>query len=241
MRYPLNTHHRILLCALLALSACSAVAQDAGAELSARFPAGSITTAEAAESARQQAASENARIERQYAQDGLACDTAFFVNSCRDKVKERRRAAAEPVRRVQTEADTAMRRIQAAGKDQALADRRQERAAETVRNEQHAQQDAQASAVKNSQSMRNEQAPAQHAGRQVRQQRQQTQTAAEAQKRAANVAAYDRKIRKAQAHQRDIAARKAEKDRDRKIQPPAATKGSPATPVPALATPASKP
>lgn len=255
MTYPLNTHrmlpplmHRFLLCALLALFACSAVAQDAGAELSARFPAGSIATVEAAESARQQAASENARIERQYAQDGLACDTAFFVNSCRDKVKEHRRAAVEPVRRVQIEADTVMRRIQAAGKDQALADRRLQRAAETVRNEPHAQQraqeTAQARAEKNSQRMRNEQAQAQHAGaagQQVGQQHQLTQTAAEAQKRAANVAAYDRKIRKAQAHQRDIAARQAEKDRERKIQPPAATEGAPAAPEPALATPASKP
>lgn len=238
MIFPLNTHHRFLLCALLlALFACSAVAEDTGAELSARFPAGSIATVEAAESARQQAASENARIERQYAQDGLACDTAFFVNSCRDKVKERRRAAAEPVRRVQIEADTAMRRIQAAGKDQALAARRLQRAAETIRNEQHAQQNAQVRAIKNSQRMDSEQAQALHAraaGQQVRQPRQQAQTAAEVQKRAANVVAYDRKIRKAQAHQRAIAARKAEKYRGRKIQPAAA-------PDPAVATPASKP
>lgn len=253
MTYPLNRHHRFLLCALLALFACSAGAQDTGAALSARFPAGSIATVEAAESARQQAAGENARIERQYAQDGLACDTAFFVNACRDKVKERRRAATEPVHRVQIEADTVMRRIQAAGRDQALADRRREQAEEAVRIEQHAQQRAQETAQKQvriaekdrvrvvSEPIRAQDAGQRTADHQARQQRQQTQTAAEAQKRAANVASYDRKIRKAHAHQRDIAAKKAEKDRSRKNQPPATTEGSPAVPEPALAKPASKP
>lgn len=253
MTYALNTHHRFVLCALLALFACSAVAEDTGAALSARFPAGSIATVEAAESARQQAASENARIEQQYAQDALACDTAFFVNACRDKVKERRRAATEPVHRLQIEADTVMRRIQAAGRDQALADRRREQAEESIRIEQHAQQRAQETAQKqvriaekDSERVVSEPIRAQDAGQrtavhQARQQRRKAGDAADAQKRAANVAAYERKIRAADAHQRDIAARKAEKDRSRKNQPTAATEGLPAAQDLALAKPASKP
>lgn len=218
---------------LLVLFACGAAAQDAGPTLSARYPAGSIATVEAAQEAQQQAASEKARIERQYAQDEQACRAVFLVNACRDKAKERRRAALEPVRRVRIEADTLMRRMRVADRDKALADKRVKSAAEAAGSEQNAQQKAQKTAQKQMRNaekdrerMQSEQLHAQDAGQraadhQARQQRLQIGSAADAQKRAANVAAYDRKIRQAQAHQRDLAARKAEKERNRKAPPSA--------------------
>ncbi|WP_155837417.1 hypothetical protein [Herminiimonas sp. CN] len=229
---------------LLTLFVSGVVAQDASSTLSERYPAGSIATVEAAASAQQQAASEDARIEQAYAQEEQACGKAFFVNACRDKAKERRRAALEPVRRIRIEADTLMRRMRVVDRDKALADRQMERAAEAPGIEQNAQKKAQEIAQKQArntekeqQRVQNEQLHAQDAGQRTassrtRQQRLQAGVAADAQKRADNVAAYDRKIREAQAHQRDLAARKAEKDRNRKAPP---------SPEPALATPASKP
>ncbi|MEO8169358.1 MAG: hypothetical protein ABI575_00645 [Oxalobacteraceae bacterium] len=237
-----------MMSGLLALTAHYAGAQDVGTPLPERsvaieYPAGSITTIDAAQAARQQAASEKARVEQQYAQDEQACGAAFFVNACRDKVKESRRAALEAVRQVEIEADTLIRRIHAAGKDQALGDRRLEKAVEAVRIEQDARQRAQETAQKQArnaqqsqQRMANEQLHLQDAAQrtadhQARQQHPAINATAEVQKRAANVAAYEEKIRKAQAHQRDLAAKKAEKNHNRKTQP------ATVLPVPAAVTP----
>lgn len=217
---------------LVLFSHCTG-AQEADITLSIRYPAGSIATVEAAESAHEQAAHENARIELQYVRDEQACSTVFLVNACRDNAKERRRAALKPVRRVQIEADTVMRRMRVAERDKALADRQRKKAEEAAQIAQDTRQQVQENAqkqVRNAEKSRerllNEQFHAKYAGQRpadhrVRQQRIQMEAAAEAQKRAANVAAYDRKIREAEIHQRDIAARKAEKERKRKTQSPA--------------------
>ncbi|NMM36975.1 MAG: hypothetical protein HHJ09_05575 [Glaciimonas sp.] len=198
--------------------------------MSTQYPPGSIATVEAAESAQQQAANENARIELQYDRDEQACNGMFFVSTCRDKAKERRRAALEPVRLVKNEAEMVIRRMRVADRDQALTERRREKALETLQIEQDAQQKAQQIAQKQTrniekerENVQNEQLHAQDieqrtADHQAQQQHMPATVAAGAQKRADNVAAYDRKIREAQAHQRDIAAKKAEKDRTRKAQ-----------------------
>lgn len=232
---------RGLASGLLALPSCGVVAQDAGMALSARYPAGSITTVEAAESAQQQANAERTRIEQQFLQDEQVCNTRFFVNACRDKAKEQRHAALETVGRIQTEAETQLRRLRVVERDQALAEKRQERAAEADRLEQEARQKAQETAQKQARIIENQRAQdaAQRtaAGRQTRQPHPSSvDTAAETQKRAANVAAYHQKIKDAEAHQRDIAIKKAEKDRTRKVPPPSVPPAPPAT-----ATPQSKP
>ena len=204
----------------------------------------SIATIEAAQAAQQHAASENARIERQYAEDEQACSTLFFVNACRGRTKERRRVALEPVHRMQIEADTQMRRIQAAERDQGLADKRRKQALEATKKEQETQQKSQGKtlkqtriAEKNRQQLQNEplriqQGAHRATSQQARQQHLQVESAAEAQKRAGNVAAYERKIKAAEAHQRDLAAKKAEKNRHRKMQPL-----GPQPPEPTAATP----
>lgn len=235
--------------ALLALFVQCSVALDAGKMLSSRYPPGSIATVEVAEAALEQTASENARIERQYVQDEQACTGVFFVSACRDKAKEHRRAALEPVRLVQIEAETVVRRMQVADRDQALMDRRLEKAAEAVQAEQNAQKKAQAIAEKQERQVEkdrerplNEQRHAQDDGgrssdRQARQTRMKTEVVDDAQKRAANVAAYEKKLRKAQAHQRDIAAKKAEKNRNRMVRAPAEASAGESEVLPLSANP----
>lgn len=209
---------------LLALFMQCAVAQDVGTMLSARYPPGSIATGEMAEVALEQVARENTRIEREYAQAEQACKERFFVSACWDKAKERRRAALESIRSVQIEAETVIRRMRVADRDRALSDKRQEKAAEAIKLEQDALKKAQEIAQKQTRNAEKDLHVPDDRPRivdhQARQTRTQREVAADAQKRAANVAAYDKKIREAQAHQRDIAAKKIEKDRNRKIQPP---------------------
>lgn len=230
--HDFSNMRRLLSGVLLALCACGAAAQAADSELSARYPAGSIATIEAASEAHEQALSEHARIEQEYARDEQACRKVFFVTACRDKAKERRRAALESVRRVQAEADTLIRRIRVEERDRALADKQAERAVEALRIEQDAQKKAHEVAQKQARIAerehareQKEQLPAQPA---VRTPHSRPEGAAEAGRRAANVAAYEKKILQAQERQRDLAARKAEKERNRK-PPPAAL---PATPSP---------
>lgn len=187
-------------------------------------PAGAITTIEAAQAAHQHAVQEKARIEQEYVQEEHACSTLFFVNACRDRAKERRRAALEPVHRAQVEADTQMRRIRVAERDQALASKNDKAELEAVKKEQQAQQKTQENTRKHQQNeaLQMQQDAHKDADQKVRQPHQQTESAAEMQKRADNVRAYEKKIKAAEAHQRDLAARKAEKaekNRNRKMPP----------------------
>lgn len=209
---------------LLVLFMQCSVAQDVGTPLNARYPPGSIATGEAAETALEQVARENTRVEREYAQAEHVCREQFFVSACRDKAKERRRAALESTRSVQIEAQTVIRRMRVADKDQVLTEKRIEKAAEAIKFEQDAvkkTQDIAQKQARNTEKDLHVQDDRQRiVDRQVRQKPMRKELTADAQKRAANVAAYDKKIREAQAHQRNIAAKKIEKDRNRKIQPP---------------------
>lgn len=226
---------RALAGGLLALLAHSAAAQNSDALPLVPSPAdqvSSITTIDAAQAARQHAAREKARIEQEYVQEEQACSTRFFVNACRARVKERRRAALEPVHRAQVEADTQIRRIRAAERDQALADKNDKQELEAAKKEQQAQQKAQKNTQKHQQneSLQMQQDAHKDADQKVRQPHQQTESAAEAQKRADNVSAYEKKVEAAEAHQRDLAAKKAEKNRNRKIPP--STEPKPLGPAP---------
>ncbi|MEO8599558.1 MAG: hypothetical protein ABI656_06995, partial [bacterium] len=106
--------------------------------MSARYPPGSISTGEVAETALEQVATENSRIELEYAQAEQACRGQFFVSACRDKAKERRRAALESIHPLKIEAETVIRRIRVAERDQALTEKHIEKAAEAVQFEQNA-------------------------------------------------------------------------------------------------------
>lgn len=221
---------RALAGGLLALLAHSAAAQNSDALRlmpSQADQASSITTIEAAQAAHQHAAREKARIEQEYVQEEHACSTLFFVNACRARAKERRRAALEPVHRSQVEADTQMRRIRAAERDQALAHKNDKQALEAAKKEQEAHRKEQENTRKHQQNetLQMHQDAHKDADQKIRQSHQQTESAAEAQKRADNVSAYEKKVEAAEAHQRDLAAKKAEKaekaekNRNRKMPP----------------------
>lgn len=232
---PLFAACRFLSCALigilLVLFAQRAAAQESGVTALTQAGSEQVTSLTAIETAQRHAQSEITRIEKQYTQDEKACSTQFFVNTCRDSAKERRRTALEPARQMQIETDTQMRRLRAAERDAALADRNRKKASEAAAMEQETQQKTQMKIegnTRNQARMAEKNQELLQDGTSRPQPRAHRATghphvdlAEDAQKRTGNIAAYEKKIEDAQAHQRDLAVRKVEKDRARKIPAPA--------------------
>jgi len=116
MRKPTLRYLPVLL--LLALPAA---AQD----LSARFPAGSITTREQAEAALEAARQEQARLDKEFAARDAECYRKFLVNDCRETVRRERELARREVRRVELEAGDTRRLLDQQESEQRRAAQRE--------------------------------------------------------------------------------------------------------------------
>lgn len=228
---PAPVRH-VLLIVFSAVLAASAAAQvvpaSAVSAIAERFPSGSIRSAAQADVALAEAASERADIEARYLREEQACHPKFFATSCIEDAKERRRLSLYALRPVEVEANTFKRRARVAERDEALAERlanaekdRAERAGllgpsgadtgaipESTSSESVAIED----------SSRKVQAtffPDRGEKRAAKQKPSQVSDAMEAEKRAHNIAAYEKKKRDALARQKKVAERKAEKERKR--------------------------
>lgn len=221
-----------------------------------RYPSGAIKSVEMAERALAEVDKERERIELQFVEDERACYPKFFTSACLDAAKEKHRLGLAQIQPIEVEANAFKRRAKVADRDKILADKRAEeesqaaqRAKEqkekeiaTVKKEADIAQRAKKSAEQNSTARAAEtiDRAAQH---QAKLQRAQADEAAGAEKRAANVAAYEKKGRDAQARQREIAEKKAQKEREKKAKEPALpvvppASGSPAQPNSSGPTPA---
>lgn len=109
-----------------------ALAQGSG-EVAARYPAGSISSVEAAERALAEASAARAKIEAEYAEEKRRCYPAFFMTSCLDHAAERRRQAVAQVRPVEIEAETFRRRARVEERDKELAERNARAAEDAAR------------------------------------------------------------------------------------------------------------
>ena len=229
-----------LLGTILAVAAASALSQDgvtnAGsgpasvntAVLSAHYPAGSIDSVEKADLALQDAAIQRAAIEARFVAEEGRCQEKFFANACSDAAKESRRAALKLVRAIEIEADGYQRKARVIERDQALAERaaqeeleKPERLKQQQENEAvAAQRAAKANATRPAatETPVPDQRSAQH---ETKLKRLREEEAANAQKRADNVAEYEAKVKEAQEHQREVAARKQEKEKQGAAKAPA--------------------
>ncbi len=204
---PISMRATVALCCLLALSAC-------GTSALVRQPAVPVpvfhTTAEA-DQALMDATRERAAAEARYLESERACYQRFFVNNCIDDAKELQRATLIRVRAIEVEAGRYQREAAVIERDKELAEaavraeqdaaRRAEQAAKTPAPEpvaeapraaRHAPVDREAEYAKKL------------AGNKAKE-------AAGAKQRAANAAAFKQKQIDAEQHQRDVAARKAER------------------------------
>jgi hypothetical protein len=209
----------------LAQSASGAAAEASSETLIQDFPAGSIHSVETAERALTEVEKQRSRIETRFAESEVACYTKFFATACLDAAKEQRRQELAELRPIEIEANATKRRARAAERDQALADKRAEEEAQAsqLASEQK-EKEAAASEHEAAVSQKTKKAGdddqkaatddrvARHAAKLGRLQ---AEEAANAQKRARNIADHEKKVQRARAHQDEVAAKKAKKERER--------------------------
>ena len=215
----------IALALMTALSGTSSLAQasaEARASVSKRFPPGSIRSVTEADVALADASAERADIEARYLADEQACHPKFFATSCIEQAKERRRAALAAVRPVEIEANAFKRQARVTERDKALAERlekdekerqeRQEGDGRLPAAQPGSKADAPASPPGKVQTTIFDDRVEKH---EAKMKQRQAEDAADAAKRAENIAAYERKQQEALERQRKVAERKAEKERKR--------------------------
>jgi len=203
-----------------------------------RYPSGSIQSVESADRALADVQRERTRIDAEFANEERACYPKFFVTSCVDAAKERRRRALAQIQQVEVEANTFKRRARVEERDKALAEKAP-KAAPIIKPPKEPK--SAKPVIKGDQADRKQPADrieeqkragegtvtrdrvAQH---KAKLERLKEKEAAEVQKRAENVAAFERKAREAEERQREVAARKAEKERERAKKDSAAAPAS---------------
>ena len=202
---------------LLALAAAftPAAAQDANAVLDTPVAAQEAGAGVPPSSSVQQADARLADVARQrgvveaaFADSERACYTKFFVNNCIDKARETRRAALAPLRAIEVEASHFKRAHAVEQRDRALAEQAAKDAADAAQRAALPARPA-APAIRPAAGVTPATRQAEHA---AKVERQRVQDAADAGKRAANVAAFEKKQRDSAERQRKVAANRAAKE-----------------------------
>jgi hypothetical protein len=188
----------ITMMAMLAATMSAAVAQN-------------VQTVEQANAALVKVAQDRAAITDEYAASERECSARFFVNNCLDKAKEKRRAALAEVRVREVDAEHFKRADSVAKRDADLADRARKdaddamlRAAQPPKAPKEEHEPA-----KPSSGVRVADREAEHA---AKLKRQEAEDAANAGKRSANVAAFERKQAESERRQKEVARKKAENE-----------------------------
>jgi hypothetical protein len=215
--------------AQVAANPAVSVASPPSSGLAMRYPPGSIRSTEAADRALSETASERAANDAQFAVEKRACYSKFFANACIDAARERHRVEAEKIRKVEVEANSFKRHAQVNERDKALAEHNKKVEADEAERQKRLQESQSASAG-NPQAKAQGGAPAQSVPKQsapsnsrvaeheARLRRIEEKERADAQKRAENVAAYERKVKEAQERQQKVEERKKEKQQKQQMQ-----------------------
>jgi colicin import membrane protein len=207
----------------------------ASGELTARYPSGSIQSAETANRALTEVDQQRSAIEQTYAAEQTQCYEKFFATNCLDAAKERRRVALAKIRTVEIEANAFIRGDRVVQRDQKLAEKRASEAANPPKPlaELPPKQVEQADVEK---AKENQQRMASH---EEKLKQKQQDAAGEAAKHAESAAAFEKKTQDALARQKDVAEKKAEKARRAAAKAAAATAASTGSTTAAPTAPAS--
>ncbi len=207
-------------------------------DIADRYPPGTIQSLSVADQALADAQKRRAIVESEFAEETRACYPKFFTTSCMDAAKDKRREALAKIKRIEIEADAFKRRERVKERDKALTEKTPDPApiikppAEPKTRDTVSGKGDQAGARSSNDSGRSSRAGqdaatsdrvAQH---KAKLERLKAEEEAGAQKRAENVADFERKARNAEKRQREIAAKKAEKERGRTGK---ASSGAPAS------------
>jgi len=190
-----------------------------------RYPHGSIQSDASARAALTEVQTARTAVESGYAAEQNACYSKFFASVCTEHAKEHRRATLEQLRAIEVDANYFLRKERADQRDRDLADKQAKDAAERADREQRAASNMERQAreeAKRQSAVSTPQGtpdPGRAARHEQKLKQMRAQQAAEAKQRAANVAAYERKVREAQERQQEVARKKAEKERERAANP----------------------
>ncbi|PUA18963.1 hypothetical protein C7W93_03365 [Glaciimonas sp. PCH181] len=195
------------------------------ADFVAHHPAGSVTSVVGADAVLTDITKARADVELRSLNEQRICYKKFFTNRCLNAAKEQRRLALKQIRPLEVEANAFKRRATADDRDKALADQAAKEGIAAPKREQD-QKDKEITTARKVKEGNEKAAAVEtntklHAGEaekrvtdnaQKLQRIQQTETA-KAAERAANRAAFIKKGQDATARQRDVAEKKAEKER----------------------------
>lgn len=223
---------RVCTAVAMAICACCTSAQDApsqalpalSAGVAERYPAGSIKSVKKADAALAEVERERTRIDVRFTAEGQACHSRFFATSCMDEVKERRRQALLQLRAIKIEASAFKRQTRVAHRDRVLAERQAQVQADLstptgsallAKPTRGGQQGKPSDVAHDAQAAAFTERSKKH---EASLKRTPAEDAADAKKRAENIAAYKKKVRAAQARQSEIQSKKAEKERKHRIK-----------------------
>lgn len=197
------------------------------ADVGERYPPGSIGSVEVADQALLEVQRERSRAEAKFADDERRCYPKFFATSCMDAAKEERRRILAQIQQVEVEANAFKRRARVEERDKALAEKAS-KPAPIIRPPKEPKE-GDSSAKKNDATSAGNTDRSGESGRpkpaaatmdraaqhDEKMKELKEREAADAQKRAENVAAFEKKAREAEERQREVATKKAEKERKR--------------------------
>jgi len=190
--------------------------------LAVRYPSGSIQSEDTANRALVEIDQQRKLLDQKYGGEERECYAKFFATSCVDAAKERRRVAMAQIRKVEVEANAFLRGNRVVQRDKKLAEKRANDAANPPKPladlpVKQAMQSAADKEKENQQHIADTEAK--------RTQRKQDEIN-DAPKHAQSAVAYQKKVADAQARQRDVAAKKAEKARQAAAKTAAASAAS---------------
>lgn len=183
-----------------------------------RYPAGSIRSVEMADQALKDASQERSSLDARFSEEQRACYPKFFATSCLEDAKERHREARVQLKAIEIEAKEFKRRVRVEERDRNLAERLAHNdatvatnteggsGAEVGNSSESGDGKKEPSASRVAQTGDNERV----ARHQAKLEREKAQDVEAAGKRAANIAAYEKKVRDAAERQREIEAKKRE-------------------------------
>lgn len=222
---------------LLAIFVSCALAQQAASDVTVRYPAGSIRSVAQADAALADMVKERAGIEAHHAAEVQVCSPKFFATACIDEAKERRRKALIQLRSIEIEAHAVKRQARVDARDEALAERRAKEEADRQERQRRQQEQENAllstdasdeeASVQAERKARAGEIPDRSKKHEARLRQVRAKDASDAEKRAENVAAYEKKVQAAQKRQQQVLDRKAEKERKRQEKPQVSTRTLP--------------
>ncbi|HEV2612363.1 MAG TPA: hypothetical protein VGU61_19025 [Noviherbaspirillum sp.] len=208
-----------VLCVVASTAVHSAESAEPAAGWAANYPSGSIKSLDAADRALQEASQERARIQERFISEEQACFGLFFANACRDKAAERRRVALSAARAVEVQANAFKRKARVAERDKVLEEKS---AAQQMEIHRPTPPDGALVDVAIPPSETTAQPSVDSVDKrgdgEAAVQRSSTPTRAKmthGEDRSRQIAAYEKKVREAEEHKREVAQRKAEKQAKR--------------------------